>query len=361
MFPSRSIGCRLWFSNTTQRIYFPLQHLDLSTIEIAKFWKQAKQSLKKLQQEARELRYRSYEELLQAYEADVYNPESARRAKIVRSTLRTEKCRAMYRQIRVSVKPIQENVGGLKSIQIPQIPDKSNNGEPTMQDWDTIYEWLAAHPEGPCRWDSVIDRNEVEQHLLSYNKSSFRAAAASPCGTGTILDDLKFSTLSPAGTNLLNGEFPHQWHGSDKLLRELLISFAAPTSVQESKPISTSITEDDVKRGFGRWREATSTSPSGRHLGHYRAIIQDDDLLYCLTKFLDIIVQRGISVSRWKNAINVMLEKDSGRPRIKSTTHNSSLRGGLQPLSQTSGGSPLSPARERSQAAKHRAIWISSW
>jgi hypothetical protein len=35
-----------------------------------------------------------------------------------------------------------------------------------------------------------------------------------------------------------------------------------------------------------------------------------------LTKFLDIIVQRGISISRWKNAINVMLEKDSGRPRI---------------------------------------------
>ena len=295
---------------------FPLQHHDVSTNDIAKYWKQAKQSLKKLQKEARELRYRSYEELLEEYEADAYNPESARRAKIVRSTLRTEKCRAMYQQIRVSVKPIQENVGGLKSILIPHIPGQFNNGEPTSPERDTVYEWLAAHPDGPCRWESVIDRTEVEQYLISYNRSSFRAAATSPCGTGQVLDDLTFSTLSPAGTNLLNGVFPQQWYGKDELLREFLASFAAPSSVRQSTMIPTSVTEDDVKRGFGRWKEATSTSPSGRHLGHYRAIIQDEDFLNCLTKFLDIIVQRGISISRWKNAINVMLEKDSGRPRI---------------------------------------------
>ena len=71
-----------------------------------------------------------------------------------------------------------------------------------------------------------------------------------------------------------------------------------------------------MKRGFGRWREATSTSPSGRHLGHYKAIVQDDTLLLCLTKFIDLVVKRGIALSRWKNAINVMLEKDDGCPRI---------------------------------------------
>ena len=293
---------------------FPMQYIDVPTNDIAKYWKQAKQSLKQLQKEARELRYRSYEELLEEYESDMYNPESARRAKIVRSTLRTERCRAMYQQIRLSVKPIQENMGGLKSVLIPNIP-VSSNGEETSIDCD-IYEWLAGHPDGPQRWDSVIDRTAVEEHLLSYNRSSFRAAAASPCGNGSVLEELTFSSLSPAGTDLLNGVFPPQWYGNDGLLRDLFASFAAPSSVRKHKPILTSVTEADVKRGFGRWREATSTSPSGRHLGHYRAIIQDDDLLYCLTTFLDIIVQRGISISRWQNAINVMLEKDSGCPRI---------------------------------------------
>lgn len=70
-------------------------------------------------------------------------------------------------------------------------------------------------------------------------------------------------------------------------------------------------------RGFRKWKEATSTSPSGRHLGHYRAIIQNPILLECLTKFMSIAIARGVSVTRWQRAINViMLEKDPGRPQI---------------------------------------------
>jgi hypothetical protein len=162
----------------------------------------------------------------------------------------------------------------------------------------------------------VIDRPSVEQHLLNYNRESFRAASASPCGAGKILDDLTFSALSTSGTDLLTGSIPHEWCENQELLYEFLLSFKTPQSVKESQSISTSVEEEDVKRGFGKWREATSTSPSGRHLGHYRAIIQDDILLRCLTKFLDIAVQRGISLTRWQYAINVMLEKDAGRPCI---------------------------------------------
>jgi hypothetical protein len=133
----------------------------------------------------------------------------------------------------------------------------------------------------------VMDRTNVEQHLLNYNRESFRAASASPCGAGKFLDDMTFSGLSPAGTDLLNGSVSNDWCDQQELLREFLKSFSTPQSVRESHPISTSIEAADVKRGFGRWREQTSTSPSGRHLGHYRAAIQDDTLLRCLTKFLD--------------------------------------------------------------------------
>ena len=81
-------------------------------------------------------------------------------------------------------------------------------------------------------------------------------------------------------------------------------------------PISTLITTEDVKYGFGKWKESTSTSPSGRHLGHYKAIIQDKTLLTTLTKFLQIIVERGVTLTRWCNAVNVMIEKDKGHPNI---------------------------------------------
>ena len=60
----------------------------------------------------------------------------------------------------------------------------------------------------------------------------------------------------------------------------------------------------------------TSTSPSGRHLGHYKAIIQNKTLLTYLTKYLNLILEKGLVLTRWCNAVNIMIEKDKGQPKI---------------------------------------------
>ncbi len=151
----------------------------------------------------------------------------------------------MYRQIRMAVKPFWEHSSGLKSIMIPHIGHPANNGEDrctaecNLQGQDIVdkpsnpdlYSWLANHPEGPTQWDSIIDRSEIEKHLLKYNQSSFRAALMSPCGSGVILDALTFSTISPAGKNILQGIIPEEWHGNNTLLKHFLSSFAAPPKV----------------------------------------------------------------------------------------------------------------------------------
>ena len=58
------------------------------------------------------------------------------------------------------------------------------------------------------------------------------------------------------------------------------------------------------------------TSPSGRHLGHYKTIIKDKLLLKCLTQALQITVQSGLTLRRWCNAVNILIEKDPGKPKI---------------------------------------------
>jgi hypothetical protein len=123
-----------------QSYYFPLQQEEFTISELTNYWKQAKKALKKLQADSRELRYKSYKELLEAYEYDIYNPESMRRAKIVKSTIRTKKCREMYRQIRLSVKAPQENVGGIKSILLPSTTAQEDHNVMSK------YQWLSANP-----------------------------------------------------------------------------------------------------------------------------------------------------------------------------------------------------------------------
>lgn len=292
---------------------FPMQHEKVSEADIITQWKKARQDLHTCQKNARDLRYQSYEDLLVKYELEA-SPEAFRRKKIVTATIRTEKSRDMFRQIRIAAKPFFEHSGGLKHIMIPRIPTATEES-PTGTNID-LYSWLTMHPDGPTEWDTIIDRNEIEKYLLQYNQSSFRAASASPCGHGVMLDALTFSTLSPAGEDFLRGIIPNEWHGNNQLLKEFLTSFLIPPHVYSQNKISASISEADIRRGFGRWKEATSTSPSGRHLGHYKAIIQHDTLLGCLTQFMSVVIARGLSITRWQQAINIMLEKDPGRPTI---------------------------------------------
>jgi hypothetical protein len=122
-------------------------------------------------------------------------------------------------------------------------------------------------------WETVVTREEIERHLLHYNRDSFRAAAASLCGHGIIHDTLTFSSLSPASEALLAGILPPDWYNQDNYLREILASFVITPLVKHYTGIPSVISEDDVLRGFNGWKERMSTSPSGRHLGHYEAII----------------------------------------------------------------------------------------
>ena len=175
---------------------------------------------------------------------------------------------------------------------------------------------MSTTDEDDIIWDTLLDKESIETSLLKYNRNSFRAAAASPCGSGRIHKRLTFSSLSRDAADLLAGTIPDDWYGDDDTLREFLTSFAIPDSVKDTKAIPLDITADDVKYGFSKWKESTSTSPSGRHLGHYKAIVKDPALLSCLTKFLHTTVTHGMTISRWCNAVNIMIEKDIGKPKI---------------------------------------------
>jgi hypothetical protein len=81
--------------------------------------------------------------------------------------------------------------------------------------------------------------------------------------------------------------------------------------VKKHPPISTDIREDDVTYGFKKLKETTLTSPSRRHLGYYKNL-----LLKCLTQALQVTVQSGLTLRRWCYAVNILIEKDPGKPKI---------------------------------------------
>jgi hypothetical protein len=90
-------------------------------------------------------------------------------------------------------------------------------------------------------------------------------------------------------------------------------------------------------RGFSKWRESTTTSPSNKHLGIYRALVQyhlhyqrqkqnptiDENLSPTATKALQIqhlLINLAIThthtLNRWKTVHNHFIEKIPGQPLI---------------------------------------------
>ncbi len=98
--------------------------------------------------------------------------------------------------------------------------------------------------------------------------------------------------------------------------------------------INCKILEEDFISGFKGWKESASTSPSGQHLGHYKATVTDLDLkkqdpekshlrkrqtnfVSALVKLLNIPLKCGSAPKWWCISVMVMIENDPGNPCIK--------------------------------------------
>ena len=274
----------------------------LSIEDIRRFFNRASTDFHKCQTDSVPNRLKCYDELLAAYEDDT-NPEtkreSRRKAKIVRNTIDGETIRTKFRDIRRVVRP--SNFSSLSKILVPRHCKRHEAAKP-----EDTYDLLLNTDHKDLIWETVVDREAMEKHLLTYNRESFRAAAESPLGQGLLYDAITFSGLSVSADEILSGNAPPEWSSDDSAMREFLASFAIPTSVHEAGEIPCELSNDDVIRGFKSWRESTSTSPSGRHLGLYKSEIQHPVLLSCFVKFMNIAILSGISIPRWSNAVNVL-------------------------------------------------------
>jgi hypothetical protein len=101
---------------------------------------------------------------------------------------------------------------------------------------------------------------------------------------------------------------------------------------RHSKEINVEITVSKMIGKYKRWKERTSTSPFGRHLGHFHALFmplkaKDDEGTELLDALrTDIIELHALMLQtaydnehvykRWEYILTSMLGKDSGIPRI---------------------------------------------
>jgi hypothetical protein len=175
---------------------------------------------------------------------------------------------------------------------------------------------------------------ELAETLFQRNRQHFAQADGTPFTRPPLSTELHFSGISSLGVRILAGQdIPdHIPPTSRAILAELK---------QVRKPLTDRMTLQDMIKGFSKWRESTSTSPSNKHLGIYKTLVQyynyaEDtktrnahdqqnktisDIAHTALQIQLLLINLAIShthtLERWKCVHNFFIEKIPGTPLIE--------------------------------------------
>jgi hypothetical protein len=233
-----------------------------------------------------------------------YNEKLTRRtAKEVKWLVRLEHKRHLCHMIGRQLDDDNINHGGLARVDVPApIVDGSNTSLVDPKQW-----------KGP--WVSITDPAEKAKYVCAVNTKQYNQAQNTPFGSGYLLQQFGMNLEGAASASLLEGSFSVE--PGVTLLPEthrMLKRLSTPLKCKSSFP--TIITQNEFQTTYRIVKERTSSSVSGRHVGHYKAAAQDDDISSVHAVMMSLPYTVGFSLTRWRKIVDVMFEKEPGNPKI---------------------------------------------
>ena len=296
---------RLWYTELTQHIdtspqrssldlTLPPEQLNhpLTLSHVRRNLKHARRSFTKVVLLAAQKRQ---EHLLSLHHLDSSSkdPKSAKR---IRNILRSESNRLIFHRFRRAIKG--DSGGAISSLDYP-------SGD---------------------NWLSTRDPSLMTELLIARNQKHFSQADSSPFATTPLTE-----YFGPNGTNeqsrqVLEGLFPIGAIETTPSTKSFLRRLASLRKLTKLHPFDSSITGEDLQKGYSVWRESTTTSPSGRHLGFDKAALAspsppDGPPLHfrwfnIKSHFINLCLRHNLTLDRWKRVDTMMINKKPGNYRI---------------------------------------------
>ena len=169
----------------------------------------------------------------------------------------------------------------------------------------------------------MFDQEEQNDLLENQNKKHFSQAEGTPFTVEPLRSLFGRHANTFAAKQLRQGYIPDC--DADEAAMEILQHMAD----HHFPAVDVHIAPEDLRSGYKRWRERTTTSPLGLHLGHYKTLVQakpeknedgsmryglDDQLFEIEASRANIALQYGFVFERWETIVNLMLEKIKGKP-----------------------------------------------
>ena len=157
----------------------------------------------------------------------------------------------------------------------------------------------------------LSEKEVVEMKIMENNTKRFRLTENTPPMQEPLLSDLGYLGDTPEAEMIMDGTYVCP-PGVDEYTQDFFQCLRRPEWIAPGSQIRTTFTKEDFQAYWKAVSEWISSSISGLHFGHYKAVIKNDYISEIHAVFTDIAVNAGFSLPRWQRGLTVMLEKKAG-------------------------------------------------
>ena len=112
-------------------------------------------------------------------------------------------------------------------------------------------------------WTIITDKQEIEDIIIKRNKIHLNQAQGTTCTVPPISTLLGQDSFTPFGDQILSGTADIDDLPLSEIQKRFFLSLKRK---HVSQPIPNTLSRASMEKGFQKWKEKTSTSPSTRHL-----------------------------------------------------------------------------------------------
>ena len=229
-----------------------------------------------------------------------------KKAHRLKNLMAAERTKAMYAKIR---RCHGTEKSGITRLDVPRDPG------------DTDY-------KNCTDWISIKTPKEIEERLLQRNQRHLGQANGTFPTVPPFSEKIDWGASTHTADLILDGEWTPE--DTDAVSRDVLQHMKARTNLDS---ITDTITINEWTENIRLWPESTSTSPSGFHLTHSKALVasfnldeeseeiqqleqQRHDLIAWQVELLNLAISNKYSMKRWQHIVNVMILKEPNNLKI---------------------------------------------
>mmetsp|Transcript_7001 Transcript_7001/g.10196 ORF Transcript_7001/g.10196 Transcript_7001/m.10196 type:complete len:272 (+) Transcript_7001:3260-4075(+) len=167
------------------------------------------------------------------------------------------------------------------------------------------------------QWRSITDPEEMAKEVAKSNIRSYNQAHNTPFASGPLGKALGQYAMTDIADQILAGE-NLQGGVTEELMEETkrMLKVLGTKPALITKELTSEITPKDFCSMYRVVSENTSSSPSERHVGTYKADTKSPNLSQMYADMMSLPIREGFAPSRWQVVLDVMLPKERNNWKI---------------------------------------------